>query len=183
MKDGSMVETSDTKYKDHDPTIPAAKDGTIRVFLNNQNEAIFLCKNCGNAITRDLSGVVHAQTAIRVKCKCKCGHVFRVLVERRRNYRKTVNFLGTCHYFNSSGDIQKSLIKIIDISSTGLHVSISGLPKFKVGNNVIVEFRLDDRENTKMKVKATVKRIRSESVGLEFIAIDDQQKLTFYLMR
>jgi c-di-GMP-binding flagellar brake protein YcgR len=162
-----MTETSNSKHKGQYPTKSADKDGTITAFLNNKDEATFMCNNCGNAVTRDVSKFVHAQTAIRVKCKCKCGHVFRVLVDRRRNYRKTVNLLGTCHYLNSSGDNKKSLIKIIDISSTGFQISTNGFPGFKVGK----------------KVKATVKRIQAKSVGLEFIAIDDQQKLAFYLMR
>jgi hypothetical protein len=178
-----MIEASQSKHKSQYPTKPAAEDDTILVFLNSKDEATFMCNNCGNALTRDLSQFVHAQTAIRVNCKCKCGHVFRVLVDRRRNYRKTVNLLGTCHYLNSSGDNKKSLIKIIDISSTGLQISTNSFPEFKVGNNVIVEFGLDDRENTKMNVKATVKRIQAKSVGLEFIAIADPKKLTFYLMR
>jgi tRNA(Glu) U13 pseudouridine synthase TruD len=178
-----MIEKSNSKHKDYYPTIPTAKNETIYVCLNDQKEATFICDKCGNGVTRDLSKVLHAQTAIRVKCKCKCGHVFRVLVERRCNKRKSVNLLGMCHYLTRSGDTKKRLIKIIDISYTGLHVSISSSPEFKVGNKVIVEFGLDDREKTKMKVKATVKRILSKSVGLEFIAIDDPNKLYFYLMR
>lgn len=178
-----MIETLNSKNQDDTVPLLDTDGDTIHVFLNKKNEATFLCNNCGNGVTRDLSKVLHVQTAIRVKCKCKCGHVFRVLVERRRNYRKSLNLLGMCQYLNSSGHTQKHLIKILDLSSTGLQFSFNGLHEFKVRDKVIVEFTLDDREKTEIRGKCTVKRIRSKSVGIEFTSIEHQRKLTFYLMR
>lgn len=178
-----MIEELNSKKKHDLETLPTARDETLHVFLNNQNEATFNCANCGNALTRDLSNVVHVQTAIRIKCKCKCGNVFRVLVDRRRNYRKIVNLLGMCHYPGKSGQTQRCLIKIIDISITGLHFSTNRLPEFKVGDKITVEFKLDDREKTEIRETACVKRIRSNKIGLEFVTLEHRRKLTLYLMR
>jgi hypothetical protein len=176
-----MVEKSKPTHKIDSTPILDTDGSTHFVFLNEKNEATFNCKKCGNGVTRDLSKVLHAQTAIRIKCKCKCGHVFRVFVERRRSSRKIVNFLGMCHFQDGSNLAQKRLIKVLDISPTGLQFSINLMPKFTVGDKVLADFRLDDRNYTEIKVNGAVKRIRSNKVGIEFTAIDRPKKLSLYL--
>jgi len=177
-----MIETSNLKCEDDiTPTLDTDED-TNYVYLDEKNEATFLCNNCGNVVIRDLSNVFPVQTAIRVKCKCKCGHLFRVLVDRRRNYRKMVKLLGMCLYVKSSGHIKRRLITILDISSTGLQFSIYGRPEFRLRDKIIVQVRLDDRENTEIRGKGIVRRIRSNGVGIEFISNDRPGKLSFYLM-
>ena len=178
-----MLEKSKPKLGDDGTPILDTNGNTNFVLLNEKNEATFICKNCGTGVTRDLSRVIHAQTAIRVKCKCKCGDVFRVLVERRCDFRKIVNLLGMCHYLNDSNLTQKRLIKVLDISHTGLQFSIYGLPEFKLRDKIIVQVRLDDRENTEMKGRGIVRRIRSNSVGIEFISIGRPGKLSSYLLQ
>ena len=177
-----MVEKVKPEFRDDSTPILDTNRGTNRVFLNENNEATFLCKNCGTGVTRDLSKVIHAQTAIRVTCKCKCGNVFRVLVERRRDFRKRVNLLGMCQYLNASNRTQKRLIKVLDISRKGLQFSINDMPGFAVGDKVLAGFRLDDINYTEIKVKGAVKRIRSQNVGVEITAIDRPKKLAFYLI-
>lgn len=177
-----MTEKMTSKHKDDITPILDTREDTNPVLLNDKNEATFLCKNCGNGVTRDLSKLLHAQAAIRVKCKCKCGNVFRVLVERRHNHRKIVNLLGMCHYLGDSGQTQKRLIKVLDISPTGLQFSINDMPGFNVGDKVFADFRLDDRNYTEIKVKGAIKRMRSKEVGIEFISIERPKLLTLYLL-
>ncbi|WP_319521423.1 PilZ domain-containing protein [uncultured Desulfosarcina sp.] len=177
-----MDEKINSKHKDDITPLLDTYEDTDYVFLNEKNEATFLCKNCGNGVTRDLSMLLSTQSAIRVRCKCKCGNVFRVLVERRRNQRKIVNFLGMCHYLSDSGQTKKRLIKVLDISPTGLQFSINDMPRLNVGDKVFADFRLDDRNYTEIKVKGAIKRMRSKKVGLEFISIERPKVLTLYLL-
>jgi hypothetical protein len=177
-----MLEKLNPTHMDESTPILETNKNTNRVFLNGNSEATFLCKNCGTGVTRDLSKVIHAQTAIRVKCKCKCGNVFRVLVERRCDYRKKVNLLGMCHCIEDTILTQKRLIKVLDISRKGLQFSTNDMSGFTVGDKVLADFNLDDINNTEIKVKGAVKRIRSKNVGIEFNAIDCQRELTFYLI-
>ncbi|MGD8702172.1 MAG: PilZ domain-containing protein [Desulfosarcina sp.] len=177
-----MVEKLETKIRDDSTPMLDTNGDTDRVFLNEKNEATFLCNDCGTGVTRGLSKVIHAQTAIRVKCKCKCGSVFRVLVERRRDFRKSVSLLGMCYYPNDSNLTKKRLIKVLDISRTGLQFSINDMPGFIVGDKILAGFRLDDINYTEINVKGAVKRIRSKNVGIEITAIDRPKKLTLYLI-
>ena len=177
-----MLEKLKPTLRDESTPILETNVNTNRVFLNENNEAVFLCKNCGTGVKRDLSKVIHAQTAIRVKCKCRCGNVFRVLVERRCDFRRNVDLLGMCHCIEDSNLTQKRLIKVLDISRKGLQFSINDMPRFTVGDKVFADFNLDDINNTEIKVEGAVKRIRSKNVGIEFTAIDCPKKLGFYLI-
>ena len=154
----------------------------IRIVLNDQKEGMFFCPSCRNCISKDLSKVADIKTAIRIKCKCKCGHVFRAMIERRQSFRKSVELVGMCLYLDGNGKTNKQLITILDVSMTGLQLSVNSLPEFKVGDTVIVDFRLDDRERTKIQEKATVLRIQSRTVGLNFEDKGLIGKLGFYLM-
>ncbi len=176
-----MVEKSSSKRRDDNTPILDTHRDTDYVFLNEKNEATFVCKSCGISVTRQLGKVIYAKSAIRVKCKCKCGNVFRVLVERRRDSRKSVDLLGMCHYLNAYNIAEKRLIKVLDISRTGLQFSINDMPKFTVGDKVFADFKLDDINFTEIKVKGAVKRIRSKHVGIEITTIDRPKKLIFYL--
>jgi hypothetical protein len=146
----------------------AEKCNLIRVFLNDQKDGTFICPACNNGAIKHLGKFSNSKKAIRLKCKCKCGHVYRVLVERRRFFRKPVNLVGTYYYSKGENNRMKGPIKIMDISQSGLQFSLNSRPEFKVGDRIIVEFRMDDRERSKIREMGTVKDIRSNKVGLQF---------------
>ena len=178
-----MPEATYSNLYDCTENLPESKDDEINVVLNDQKEGIFLCPACENSVVRDLSKVAHAKSAIRVKCNCKCGNIFRVLVERRKNIRKSVNLVGMCHFIDGSGKNKKRLIKIHDISFSGLQFSLNDIPKFRFGDQIIVDFRLDDRERNEVKEKGIVIRITSKIVGLQFASEDRCRPLKLYLMK
>jgi len=177
-----MPEATKPSFYDCIETLPESKDDEIHVVLNDQKEGIFLCPGCDNSVVRDLSKVAHAKSAIRIKCTCKCGNVFRVLVERRKNIRKSVNLVGMCHFIDVSGRKKKRLIKIHDVSFSGLQFSLNDIPEFRFGDQIIVDFRLDDRERNEVKEKGIVVRIESTIVGLQFASEDRCRPLKLYLM-
>jgi len=161
--------------------IEKIEDDILRVVLNDQKEGMFLCPTCKKCMIKDLSKVAN-EKAIRIKCKCKCGHVFRAIIERRKNFRKSVELVGACLYSDENGQAKRQLIKIHDVSMTGLQVSVNSLPEFKVGDSILVDFRLDDRERTEIQENVTVLRIQSKMVGLTFESTGLIGKLGLYLM-
>ena len=163
-----MLNTSNPNREDATAPARCAEDGVIYVVLNNQKEGLFICPACRKGVTKNLGRIANAQSAIHLKCTCKCGHVFRVLVERRCNVRRLVNLVGMCIYIDRNGETKKRLIKIHDVSTAGLQFSVNVLPDFKLGDQLVVEFRLDDRERTSILEKGTVMRVQSKNVGFKF---------------
>ncbi len=152
-----------------------------RVFVNARGEGTFICPACDKGVIRDLSDFTQNPSAVRLKCKCACGHVYRVLVDRRDHFRKPVNLMGRFFFKTSQGQPSQGLIKILDISLTGLRFSMNSAPLFKVGDNLTVEFTLDDGDRTLVREMGTVRRIQGETVGLSFKTADPNGKLARYL--
>lgn len=175
-----MLDTLDQKLEPS--VLESDENEIIRVVLNDEKEGMFLCPTCKERFIKDLSKVANIQKANRIKCKCQCGHVFRAMIERRQSFRKSVELVGACLYSDENGNARRQEIKIHDISMTGLQVSTNNSPRFKVGDTVLVDFRLDDRERTEIQESVTVLRIQSKMVGLKFEDKGLIGKLGLYLM-
>ena len=166
--------------KTDDP--PGQKD-EHRVFLNDRDEATFICPACDKGVIKDLSQFANALTAVRLKCKCSCGNVYRVLLERRQHFRKPVTLVGTFSFFGGKGPPTKGLIKIQNISQSGIQFSINSMPEFEVGDKLLIEFTLDDKDRSQIREEGIVRRIQTNTVGLTFKTTDHYGKLGQYLFR
>ncbi len=165
------------------PRPPDAKTTQARVFINDRGEGTFICPACEKGVIRDLSEFADTATAVRLKCRCQCGHVYRVLVERRRHFRKSVDLVGMYLFPRKTGAPLKGLARIRDISQSGIRFSVNTPPDFAVGDQLIVEFTLDDAERSKIRETGVVSRIQVNSVALRFRTTDHYGKLGQYLFR
>lgn len=154
-----------------------------RVFLNDRGEGTFICPSCEKGVIKDLQQFAETRTVVRIKCRCSCGHVYRVLVERRRHFRKPANLLGTFSYDGGTGRPVKGVIRIRDISQSGVRFSVNSIPDFAVGDRLTIEFTLDDKERSQIREDGVVRRIQSNMVGLAFKNTDHYGKLGQYLFR
>ncbi len=174
--------------KDHLPSdhgeIPASDDKVMRVFLNNQGKGSFICPACKKGVIKDLSEIARSTSAVRIRCKCSCGHSYRVLVERRQYFRKDVNLIGM--YIQHRGNDQsplKGIITVRNVSQSGVCFSVNSPPHFEVGDLLTIELSLDDTDRSKVREEGVVRRIESNMVGLEFTSTDRYGKLGQYLLR
>jgi hypothetical protein len=164
----------------------AVKTGALpenRVYINDRGQGTFICPACEKGVIKDLSEYSKAQSAVRIKCTCTCGHVYRVLLERRRQFRKPVSLVGMFLFGAGSESPRKGLIKICDISRSGIQFTVNSMPEFQVGDTLQIEFTLDDEERSQIREKGVVRRIQSNRVGLEFKTTDHYGKLGQYLFR
>lgn len=143
---------------------------------------MFICPSCHNSVLKDLSNVISAQRVIKIKCKCKCGYVYQAFVDRRAFTRESVNLIGVCFYNNAAGETAKGIIRVLDVSMSGMRFSINGVPEFSVGDRITVEFKLDDWERSQVREEGIVRRIQSNKVGLQFDAIERFGELGLYLL-
>lgn len=179
----SMVMNNKGPRADKAPISKMPEKQEHRVFVNDHGQGSFICPACSKGVIRDLNDFLDVRSAVRLKCKCSCGHVYRVLVERRRHFRKPVNLAGMFIYQNNEGYPVKGLIKVMDISQTGIRFSVNSVPDFKVGDKLIVEFTLDDEDHSQIRETGTVRRIQTNIIGLSFKNTDHYGKLGQYLFR
>ncbi len=142
-----------------------------KVFINEKNMATFICPECQKAKTTNVAKYKHIETAIKVNCKCPCGHKYKVLLERRKFNRKELNLPGK--YICLKND-DRGLMTVADISRTGLGLRLNVERKFDKGEKLLLEFNLDDRERSFIKREVYVRSVNGLAVGCEFCRHDHQ---------
>lgn len=154
-----------------------------RVFISSKNTATFICPECNSAKTVDVARYAAIQQKVTVKCRCACGHHFEVILEKRRQYRKTTDLPGTYFYRMANGEMDKGNMRVVDVSSSGLKLKLAVARDFTIGDTLRVEFHLDDKRRTFMEKKVIVRNVQSNLVGTAFAPLEgDDPHLGFYLM-
>ncbi len=145
---------------------------TEKVFVTGNNMAVFECPQCNKAKRVDVSRYKDIRQVVRIKVKCSCGHSYRVVLERRKHFRKGVNFSGTYTKVLPDYREDKGGMTVKDLSRAGVKIKLNVKKDFKIGDILSVEFSLDDKQRSLIKKEAVVKIISNSYLGLEFNSID-----------
>jgi hypothetical protein len=148
-----------------------------KVFINSENMATFICPQCNNAVVKDLGAQRKADHAVRIKCRCKCGHTYRVLLERRSYFRKACMLEGVYTFSISGGPERRGRMNIKDISQSGLLIETEAPPLFSVGDKLGLEIHLDADDESPVFEEGVVRRIRGKRVGIEFLSREHYGRL------
>jgi hypothetical protein len=140
-----------------------------QIYVREDKSAVLNCPHCGRqkAIPVDkLKGHKH-----KLKVKCSCKKTFTVNLEFRKRIRKKVYLRGT--YVNHSKNRSRGDIFVMNISVNGLEFTSLDIQDFKVGDELTVEFNLDDEHQFEISKDVIVREVRQRSVGCEFETLDE----------
>ncbi|KPK23097.1 MAG: hypothetical protein AMJ61_16295 [Desulfobacterales bacterium SG8_35_2] len=146
-----------------------ASEGAKKTYVRPDNTAVLTCVHCGRQkviLADSFKGYKH-----KIKVKCICNRVFTVNLEFRTRVRKKTHLRGT--YINYSQNDSNGDLVIQDISVTGLSFTCSDVNKFKVGDELRLEFTLDDEHRTEIKKDVVVLDVRRRSVGCKYESAED----------
>ena len=147
-------------------------------FVKDDDMAIIVCPTCTGAKSINVAQYRNAQHTISVKCKC--GAAFKVLLDFRQSYRKPTDLSGT--YAMQSPASGGGVVKIRNVSLSGLCFEVHGTHDINIGQKAIVEFTLDNRKETRIKKLVKIRSVRGHSIGCEFYQDQAFEKdLGFYL--
>jgi hypothetical protein len=150
-----------------------------KVFISNNNTATFICPECDKARTADVSEYLGASVEIRIKCRCKCGHTFTAVLERRKYFRKDMNIPGM---FISGIKDKRDYMTVVDLSRSGCKIKLTDKHVYTIGDQLLLEFNLDNSEQSLIRKVATVKSCSEYFIGAEFNTIEHYDKIGHYLM-
>lgn len=154
-----------------------------KVFITSKNTATFVCPQCGNVTTANVAKYASLRQRVTVKGHCNCGHDFEVSLEKRRQYRKETDLPGIYFYLLKSGITDKGVMRVVDISSTGLKLKLDIERLFEIGEMLRVEFHLDDKRHTFIEKEVVIRNVHKNLIGTSFAATEgDDPSLGFYLM-
>ena len=150
-----------------------------KTYVRPDNTAVLTCPHCKYQkviLANKFKGHNH-----NLKVKCRCQNVFMVFIEFRKRVRKKTFLRGT--YINHSQKDSGGYLVIENISVTGVAISSVDVNKFKVGDELSLEFTLDDEYGTEIKKEAIVRSVRQSIIGCDFEKPEDDfgSKLGYYI--
>ena len=156
-----------------------------KVFVSSDNTITFKCTKCNQPKTVDVSNYKNLEKAERVKVKCSCENIYYVLIEKRKQFRKTTNFPGTYTHIVSDIPKNKGTMVVTDVSRTGLRIKLNSKTEFFLGDKLIVEFHLDDKNRSLIRKECIIKKDFGLEFGIEFISVHpsdpSDRAIGFYL--
>ncbi len=150
-----------------------------KIFVGNSTTVTFVCPKCDRSRVSDISKFLIVKAQLKIKCTCKCGHVFSVMIERRKYHRKTLKLSGLAF---SSERQRRFIMTVADLSQSGCRITMHTSFPFHVGAVIQVVFNLDDKALTLICKKAVIRSINGLVLGLEFTEIETYDKIGAYLM-
>jgi PilZ domain len=147
-----------------------------KFYVDENNQARIVCHKCG--INKNLDVTKFKDTHKRLKAKCRCGEVFRLILDFRRHYRKNVRLAG--EYFVQEKD-EKGEILIEDISMTGINFATLKPHNFSKDDTVELKFTLDNPMKTRVQESVKIIRIIDRNVGAQYINQSRMQRIWFFV--
>jgi hypothetical protein len=124
-----------------------------------------ICPHCETGCLVDVKKI--RKCGHKVRIRCKCGGKFTAFVECRRACRKETNLVGFYRKFGADEERGRIAVRNVSMTSIGFVTLTSN--NLRQGDEVSVEFRLDDERRTKISKNVVVKRIDKDNyVGCEF---------------
>lgn len=151
----------------------------IRIYVT-AGLATFVCPKCDKSRTSDVSKITHTKAEVRINCKCKCGYKFRAILERRKYFRKNIEFSGFCKL---EREMTPVVVTVVDISRSGCKIKFNtGNNNFLINDTLLLEFNLDDSSHSLIKKNVVVRSNSGDMIGVEFQSIEEFDKIGRYLM-
>jgi hypothetical protein len=151
----------------------------IRIDNKNLDECKVVCRHCGSIGKLDASQYKEDHRPIKVRCRC--GVKFRVVLDRRKYYRKEVRLPGI--YNREMTDIGGNAVTVENLSRGGAGFRTRYDHDIHVGERLQLRFVLDNNVLREIRKEVLVRHVNGRYIGVQFDRPDAQdQQIAAYLM-
>ena len=158
-----------------------------RIYLEEGYKKTYVCPKCHREDVLDNANVSTQQDGAGVKFTCPCGFEKMVYLEYRNFGRLDTDLPGTFNVVDADGNPETGLLMVKDLSMTGLKLKLgsSEMGRFKVGDQLVVDFNLDNESRSHIRKRVTLKYIKGHFCGVEFCGEDefDNHLVSYYFVR
>lgn len=155
---------------------------TQKVFIEADDTVTLTCSRCNKTRIVDVS---RFKGHTRAKVRCKCGHIDRIQLEKRRQYRKATDLRGTYKVIPTDNSPPDSgVMAVVDISRNGVRMKFKDPVLFKTGDRINIRFNLDDKNMSLVERDVIVQNIEPPYVGAKFHRPNEMDNVIgFYLFK
>jgi hypothetical protein len=176
-----LAKSNSNRSKDNNFMISSAQTHSAessKVFLSHCGTTTVECPLCKTCHYTTVPEHLHNKP---VRAKCECGQSFPVLFDSRKYFRKEVRLSG--EYWDTSGAQDLMTVTTLSVCGVGFEARRSNL-LLNEGETIQINFLLNSNDRNWIKLKAVVKRVKGNQVGVEFTGLNDHQRkcIGFYLM-
>jgi hypothetical protein len=152
-----------------------------KLYVTADGTVTFICPKCGDA--RKESVQQYKEHTDPIKINCTCSNIYEVQLEFRKFYRKETHIDGVYIRSSHAGDWGKMVVK--NLSMRGCGFEMLKISTLLPGEEIKLEFILDDRRRSMIKKKAIVREVRGHYVGCQFSELPGayDADLGFYLKK
>ncbi|MBW2465816.1 MAG: hypothetical protein JRF02_00815 [Deltaproteobacteria bacterium] len=137
-----------------------------RTYVRPDNTAVITCPHCGRQKTMQVDAMKEHKSKLKIKCACK--DIFTAIIEFRKRKRKITSLQGS--FVNLSQKGHQGSMRVMNVSISGLEFTTTeGVERFKVDDELNIEFTLQDDYRSVIRKEAIVRSVRPNSVGCEFV--------------
>lgn len=154
----------------------------VKAYVDEQNQTVFLCPNCGFQKKFDASPFKDKKKTLNVKCKC--GISTEMEIEFRKQFRKKIELFGTC-LIKKTQKRCEMIVRDISFSGIGLellHIYKKHIADIEVGDIIEVDFKLDNKKEDQIRKRCIVRSKRENHIGAQFDDENFSKQLGFYLI-
>ncbi|MCP4672430.1 MAG: hypothetical protein GY857_14125 [Desulfobacula sp.] len=150
-----------------------------RIVIDHIDTAKFVCPECLREKIMQLSQYTITRKNTKVRCKCRCGFSYIVVLIKEIESTQDIQLLGT---FISRGKVKCSGKMIIKkLNNKGVMLRTTMEQSFLPGLKVFLEFVLDDAKQSIVKKEVIVKAKKGKYLSAEFTSHEHDDNLGPYL--
>lgn len=146
----------------------------LKVHVGSDNQGEITCPKCSKK--KEINASHQLLTKRSIKVKCACGYSFRVSLDHRHYFRKSVQLPATLYKLDSDEILAE--VTVTSISVSGIGFESKSLHNIYISSLFDIKFKLDDDSDSILKERIRIKRISGLNIGAEFV---EQDKYSFEL--
>lgn len=136
----------------------------VKAYVDDSYMALLVCPHCGMSRNADVSKYKDKKGPLKIKCRCTT--VYGVNLEFRRQYRKPTELPGRYVLLGSGGRSGRMVVKNVSMGGIGFMTRTTN--PMQIGDQITIEFTLDDGKDSKIKRRAIVRVVEDQYVGVQF---------------
>lgn len=129
---------------------------------------VIKCPRCDFQKAIDTDKCVNGSAKIGLKVKCRCGEIFKALLEKRKYSRSVFQSKGHVIIEDLSEIISGLSVLIRDISVSGVRIETDYPELFQVGHKVSLKIYCSNPGGAFISKDGTVNNIHQKSIGINF---------------
>ncbi|MFO7751935.1 MAG: hypothetical protein R6V41_02315 [Desulfobacteraceae bacterium] len=152
---------------------------TQTVMIDCLDTAEIVCPECKRQKVFQLSEYPIRSGRVKVRCRCKCGHVYSVFLKKQDDAKHQIHLAGTYISRGENRSIGRMIVKKITAKGLMLKTNFGG--NLMPGLKLVLEFVLDDVKQSIVRKEVVVRACHGKYLSAEFASDDHRDNLGPYI--